>query len=169
MCPGKLGQFLHQQGACQRKENASALEMANNKNCINKVRETFQEAFFGNMMDEEKQFTLCKLDHTWQPNRELESSLVDLGCPPHLPKPQIQTDLLNTLEDTTPLNDSTPMLKHPNVHKLINQPKQPELAPPRTVPHQAMTTAAMNTPSQNYSYPGPVTCPATTKVRMNTG
>jgi hypothetical protein len=55
------------------KKNASAFEMANNKKRINKVRETFPEAFFDNMTDEEEQFTLCKLARAWQPDTESES------------------------------------------------------------------------------------------------
>jgi hypothetical protein len=35
--------------------------MANNNKRINKVRETFPDAFFDDMTDEEQQFTPCKL------------------------------------------------------------------------------------------------------------
>jgi hypothetical protein len=48
------------------KKNASAFEMANNKKNINKVKETFPEAFTDNMTEEEQQFTLCKLARVWQ-------------------------------------------------------------------------------------------------------
>jgi hypothetical protein len=49
------------------KKNSSAFEMINNKKRINKVRETFPNAFFNNMTDEEEQFTLCKLTRNRNP------------------------------------------------------------------------------------------------------
>ena len=55
------------------KKNASAFEMANNKKRISKVRETFPEAFFDNMTDDEEQFTLCKLARAWQPDTDSDS------------------------------------------------------------------------------------------------
>ena len=55
------------------KKNARAFEMANNKKRINKVKETFPEAFTDNMTEEEQQFTLCKLARVWQQDSDSDA------------------------------------------------------------------------------------------------
>jgi hypothetical protein len=47
--------------------------MANKKKRISKVKETFPEAFTDNMIEEEQQFTLCKLAGVWQQDSDLDA------------------------------------------------------------------------------------------------